>query len=197
MAIVLRYVDRKGKVFIELVHVPDTSALSLKKANFYVLAHYSLSLSSVRGQCYDEARNMQGDINGLKILIKQESELAHSIHCFAHQLQLTLVVVSKICVQVEELVLLVSNILNVLEASFKCMDELLESQQEKIQETLDMGELETSRGSNQELGLIRAGDTRWGAYYKPFENCILLFDSIIDVLNTFVENANTLDGRAK
>nr|XP_016508513.1 PREDICTED: uncharacterized protein LOC107826082 [Nicotiana tabacum] len=62
MAIVLRYVYRKGFVmeaFIGLVHVPDTSALSLKKAMVNVLAHHSLSLSSVRGQCYDGARNMQ------------------------------------------------------------------------------------------------------------------------------------------
>ncbi|XP_070047417.1 uncharacterized protein [Nicotiana tomentosiformis] len=51
MDIVLRYVDRKGfvmEVFIGLVHVPDTSALSLKKAIVNVLAHHSLSLSSVR-----------------------------------------------------------------------------------------------------------------------------------------------------
>nr|XP_016486795.1 PREDICTED: uncharacterized protein LOC107807033 [Nicotiana tabacum] len=49
MDIVLRYVDRKGFVmeaFIGLVHVPDTSALSLKKAIVNVLAHHSLSLSS-------------------------------------------------------------------------------------------------------------------------------------------------------
>ncbi|XP_070057873.1 uncharacterized protein [Nicotiana tomentosiformis] len=98
MAIVLRYVDRKGFVmeaFIGLVHVPDTSVLSLKKAIVNVLAHHSLSLSSVSGQYYDRASNMQGDINGLKMLIKQESRSAHSIHCFAHQLQLTLVAVSK------------------------------------------------------------------------------------------------------
>ncbi|XP_070054858.1 uncharacterized protein [Nicotiana tomentosiformis] len=127
MTNVLRYVDIKGyvmEVFIGLFHVLDTSTLSLKKTIIDVLAHHSLSLSFVYGQCYDRASNIQGDINGLKMLIRQESRSAHSIHCFAHQLQLTLVVVSKKCVQVGELVLLVSNILNVLEASFKRMDEL-------------------------------------------------------------------------
>nr|XP_016462590.1 PREDICTED: zinc finger MYM-type protein 1-like [Nicotiana tabacum] len=126
MSIILRYIDKKGSVmerFIGIVHVRDTSALSLKKAIVDVLVHHSLSLSSIRGQCYDGASNMQGDIKGLKKLIKQESRSAHSIHCFAHQLQLTFVAISKKCVQVGELVLLVSNILNVLGASFKRVDE--------------------------------------------------------------------------
>ncbi|XP_075098918.1 uncharacterized protein LOC142175817 [Nicotiana tabacum] len=60
-----------------------------------------------------------------------------------------------------------------------------------------MGELETSRGSNQELGFVRAGDTRWGSYDKSLENFTLLFYSIIDVLDTLVADASTLDGRAK
>ncbi|KAH0738467.1 hypothetical protein KY290_037172 [Solanum tuberosum] len=200
MAIVLRYVDNKGFVveaFIGLVHVKDISALSLKKTIVNVLAQHSLSLSYVRGQCYDGASNMQGDINGLKMLIKKESKSAHSIHCFAHQLQLTLVAVSKKCVQVGELVLLVSNILNVLGASFKRKDELRQSQKDNLQKALDMDEIETCRGLNQELGLIRAGDTRWGSHYKAFQNFILLLDSIIDVLDTLVEDANTLDERAK
>ncbi|KAM3219281.1 hypothetical protein P3L10_023812 [Capsicum annuum] len=53
------------------------------------------------------------------------------------------------------------------------------------------------RGLNQELGLIKAGDTRWGSHYKSFENFISNFASIIDVLDSFVENAritNDLNG---
>ena len=83
------------KAFIGLVHVKDTSVLYLKKTIVNVLAQHSLSLSYVRGQCYDGASNMQGDINSLKMLIKKESKSAHSIHRFANQLQLTLVAVSK------------------------------------------------------------------------------------------------------
>ncbi|XP_049378145.1 uncharacterized protein LOC125842908 [Solanum stenotomum] len=163
-AICLRYVDKIGFVmeaFIGLVHIKDTSALSLKKAIVDVLAHHSLTLSNVRGQCYDGASNMQSELGGLKTLIGQESRSAHSVHCFAHQLQLTLVAVSKKCVQ-------------------------------HLQMALDMGELETGRGLNQELGLVKAGDTRWGSHYKSFGNFISSFDSIVDVLDTLVENANVL-----
>ncbi|KAG5573226.1 hypothetical protein H5410_062992 [Solanum commersonii] len=42
------------------------------------------------------------EIDGLKMLIRRESKSVHSIHCFAHQLQLTLVRVSKKCVKVLE-----------------------------------------------------------------------------------------------
>ncbi|XP_060211668.1 uncharacterized protein LOC132639217 [Lycium barbarum] len=126
MVVVLRYVDRMGFVMerlIDIIHVQDTCASSLKEAIVNLLAQHSLSLSYVRGKCYDGASNMQGRINGLKMLIRQESRSAHSVHCFAHQLQLSLVAVSKKCVEVGELVLLVSSILNMLGASFKRMDE--------------------------------------------------------------------------
>ncbi|XP_060211656.1 uncharacterized protein LOC132639203 [Lycium barbarum] len=64
MAVVLRYVDRKGFVMerlIDIVQVEDTSALSLKSAIVNLLSQHSLSLSYVRGQCYDGARNMQDE----------------------------------------------------------------------------------------------------------------------------------------
>ncbi|XP_059285124.1 uncharacterized protein LOC132038477 [Lycium ferocissimum] len=164
MAIVLRYVDRWGSVvewFIGIVHVRDTSALCLKEAIVNCLAQHSLSLSHIHGQCYDGASNMQGLLSGHKTLIQQESRSAHAIHCFSHQLQLTLVEVSKKCLQVEELVLSVSNVLNAVRGSFKRMDELRESQAEKVQEALDMVEVATGKGLNQELGLAKAANTRW------------------------------------
>ncbi|XP_047257720.1 uncharacterized protein LOC107848822 [Capsicum annuum] len=153
IVICLRYVDKREfviKAFIGLVHVKDTSVLSLKKAIVDVLAHHSLTLAYVRRQCYDGTSNMQG-----------------------------------------ELVLLTSNILNVLGASFKRVDEFRESQKEKLQEALDMGELEMGRGLKQELGFIKASDTRWGSHYKSFENFISNFVSIVDVLDSLVENAST------
>ncbi|XP_060214793.1 uncharacterized protein LOC132641730 [Lycium barbarum] len=200
MAIVLRYVDRWGSVverFIGIVHVRNTSALCLKEAIVNYLAQHSLSLSNIRGQCYDGASNMQGRLSGLKILIQQESRSAHAIHCFAHQLQLNLVGVSKKCLPVGELVLLVSNVLNVVGGSFKRMDELRESQAEKVQEALNMGEVETGKSLNQELGLARAADTRWGSHYKSFKNFIGMFGSITDVLDTIVVDSECVEDSCK
>ncbi|KAG5615922.1 hypothetical protein H5410_015746 [Solanum commersonii] len=33
---------------------------------------------------------------------------------------------------------------------------------------LNMSELKTGRGLNQELGLVKIGDTHWGYHYKSF-----------------------------
>ncbi|XP_075085003.1 uncharacterized protein LOC107783855 [Nicotiana tabacum] len=98
MALALRYVDKKGQVnepFIGLVRVSDTFAKSLKEAVLPFLMKHSLSPSKIRGQGYDGGSNMQEKLNGLKALILQETPSAYSVHCFAHQLQLTIVAVAK------------------------------------------------------------------------------------------------------
>ncbi|XP_049343478.1 uncharacterized protein LOC125807782 [Solanum verrucosum] len=94
MALILRYVNKSGMVierFLGIVHVNDTSSQSLKKAIYSLLLDHSLCTSKIRDQGYDGASNMQGEINGLKSLILQDTSSAYSIHCFAHQLQLALV----------------------------------------------------------------------------------------------------------
>ncbi|XP_076944074.1 uncharacterized protein LOC143614550 [Bidens hawaiensis] len=68
----LRYVDKFGFVkerFVGLVHVMETTALSLKKAIHELFANYNLSLSRIRDQGYDGASNMSGELNGLKASI--------------------------------------------------------------------------------------------------------------------------------
>ncbi|XP_016488986.2 uncharacterized protein LOC107808937 [Nicotiana tabacum] len=47
-----------------------------------------------------------------------------------------------------------------MQGDFRGLKTLIQ-QEKKVQEPLDMGELETGRGLNQELGLARAADTRW------------------------------------
>jgi hypothetical protein len=69
--------------------------LILKNAIQSLLMDHSLSLSMVRGQGYDGDSNMKGHANGLKKLIMDECPSTYYVHCFAHQLQLTLVAVAK------------------------------------------------------------------------------------------------------
>ena len=120
MAIVLRYVDKKGivtKRFLGIVHV--ASALSLKAAIEFLFSKYALSLSRLRGQSYDGASNMQGEFNGLKTLILKENRSTFYVHCFAHQLQLTLVTVANKHTDIAEFFSLVSKIVTIVEASCK------------------------------------------------------------------------------
>ncbi|XP_060201793.1 uncharacterized protein LOC132630222 [Lycium barbarum] len=98
MSLVLRYVNKEGTLierFLSVVHVKDTTAIALKDVNYSLLLEHSLSPSQIRGQGYDGASNMQGKINGLKTLVLEDTPSAYCKHCFAHQLQLTLVVIAK------------------------------------------------------------------------------------------------------
>ncbi|KAJ0968084.1 hypothetical protein J5N97_025001 [Dioscorea zingiberensis] len=61
MAVVLRYVDKKGCVierFVGLEHVTSTIAISLKATIDRLFSRYGLSIARLRGQGYDGARTV-------------------------------------------------------------------------------------------------------------------------------------------
>ncbi|XP_070038444.1 uncharacterized protein [Nicotiana tomentosiformis] len=158
MTFVLRYVNKEGEVierFVGIIHVNDTSAQSLKKKIDSFLLYHSLSSSQIRRKDYDGASNMQGELRGLKTLIMNETPLAHCIHYFAHQLQLTLVALVVKHSDVNDFFCIVTNVLNIVGASFKRRDLLRQYQAEKLEELLISGEVYTGRGLNQERGLQR------------------------------------------
>ena len=98
MAIALRNVDKLGHVngrFLGITHVNNTAAVTLKSAIKEVFNKHSLSISRLWWQGYNGASNMQGELNGLKTLILKDNPSTYNVHCFAHQLQLTLVAVAK------------------------------------------------------------------------------------------------------
>ncbi|XP_078151877.1 uncharacterized protein LOC144547158 [Carex rostrata] len=79
MAVVIRFVNNKGSVFVRflgIVHVYETTSLSLKAALEDLLGKNGLSLSRLRGQGYDGASNMRVEFNGLKTLIMKENSTA-------------------------------------------------------------------------------------------------------------------------
>ncbi|CAN1157895.1 Zinc finger MYM-type protein 1 [Linum perenne] len=165
MAIVLRYVNQEGSIverFLGISHVKDTKALTLKKEIEYMFVTHGLSLSRIRGQGYDGASNMKGEINGLKTLILAENSAAYYVHCFAHQLQLTLVAVAKSHGDVSGFFTMLSSL--------------------KVAEAICHGELETGRGLNQEIGLKRPSDTRWGSHFRTLVGLPIIFSSLIEVL---------------
>jgi hypothetical protein len=194
MAVVLRYVDKKGNVterFLGIVHVTDTTALSLKVAIESLFSKHGLSLSRLRGQGYDGASNMQGEFNGLKALILRENKSAYYVHCFAHQLQLTLVAVAKNHNVIAEFFCLVAKLINIVGGSCKRRDALRDAQFIEIEKALDMGELKSGQGLNQETNLKRAGDTRWGSHYGTIINLILMFSASVEVLEIILEDGTS------
>ncbi|XP_051122683.1 uncharacterized protein LOC127245711 [Andrographis paniculata] len=187
MALCLRYVNKRGEVnerFLGIMHVGNTTSLTLKDAIESLLMEHSLSLSSVRGQGYDGASNMRGSINGLQTSILKESSSAYYVHCFAHQLQLTLVVVAQKNRDVSWLFnYVLVPLLNFIEGSPKRKEILQEKQVEIVVQALSLGEIESGTGLNQELGLSRPEDTRWGSHFKTILNVIHLFPSILESLD--------------
>ena len=75
---------------------------------------------------------MQGDINGLKTLILKENTSAFYVHCFAHQLQLTLVAIAKNHINITEFFYMVSNLIIVVGDSCKRRYALRDAQFAKI-----------------------------------------------------------------
>ena len=51
-----------------------------------------------------------------------------------------------------------------------------------VMKALECGILESGSGLNQEMGLPRPGDTRWGSHYKTVVNMIAMYPTIRDVL---------------
>jgi hypothetical protein len=91
-------VNQKGEIMERLLgvdHVLDTRSASLKSNLDAMFLKHNLSMSRLRGQGYDGASNMRGELHGLKTLILADNPHAFYVHCFAHQLQLVVVAVVK------------------------------------------------------------------------------------------------------
>ncbi|GKC30074.1 zinc finger MYM-type protein 1-like protein, partial [Tanacetum coccineum] len=190
MAIILRYVNKSGLVKAKLVgfvHLKETSSSYRKDSIDSLFVNHNLSLKQLRGQCYDGASNICGEFNGLKAKILEENNSAYYVHCFAHQLQLVVVAVARKHLGVVNFFDKLALMTYVVCASCKRKYILIDFEKERVEKTIGNGEVETERGKNQELSLIRAGDTRWNSHYKTIFRLIDLLPSVIKVLE-FVEN---------
>ncbi|GJX82221.1 zinc finger MYM-type protein 1-like protein [Tanacetum coccineum] len=186
MAIVVRFVDRNGFIkerFLDLVHVKDTNALTLKNEILSSLSHLKLDVQDIRGQGYDGASNMRGEWNGLQALILNECPFAYYVHCFAHQLQLALVAASKDVSEVHTFFKHLNFIVNVIGSSTKRNDQLQDAQLAEISHLAKIGELEGGRGANQMQNIQRPGDTRWSLHFKSICSLVRLFGPTHEVLN--------------
>ncbi|XP_042035257.1 zinc finger MYM-type protein 1-like [Salvia splendens] len=140
---------------------------------------------------------MRGEFNGLKSLILKRNSSAYYVHCFAHQLQLTIVDVAKKHKIVGSFYNSISRLCNTVGGSCKRRDILREKQRENIIKEIASDEISTGRGLNQEMSLKRPGDTRWSSHYGTLVNLIHLYSSIVDVLEYVGENGHDDSIRAE
>ncbi|XP_044365275.1 zinc finger MYM-type protein 1 isoform X2 [Triticum aestivum] len=186
LALCIRFVDKSGRGcerFLGVVHVANTTSLSLKDAIQTLLKDHHLTHSQIRGQGYDGASNMKGEVKGLKTLIMKESPFAYYIHCFAHELQLVLIAVAKDNEPCLWFFDHVSYFLNIVGVSCKRHDMLRDVRAQKVLEALEMGEIESGSGLNQEMGLARPGDTCWGSHFKTIMHIVSMYSTILEVLD--------------
>ena len=80
---------------MDIVHVKDTTALTLKEDISFVLSHHNLDVQNIRGQRYAGVSNMCGEWNDLQALFINDCPYAYYVHCLAHQLQLAFIATAK------------------------------------------------------------------------------------------------------
>ncbi|XP_039116706.1 zinc finger MYM-type protein 1-like [Dioscorea cayenensis subsp. rotundata] len=156
MGVILRYVNKDGYVierFLAMLHVPDTSAISLKNAVDCLFSKHKLSLSRLRGQGYDGSSNMRGEFNGLKAFILKENPYVRYVHCFAHQLQLVIVVVAKDNKIASDSFQYVTMIVNVTAPSCKSKDQLRQHHHDRLVEQIEKEEIVSGRGKKPRIQL--------------------------------------------
>ena len=91
VAIILRWVDDQLtplEEFIGLYAVPSIDSSMLVSIIKDTLVRMNLSLSKLRGQCYDGASNMRGVKNGAAKQLQVVESRAIYIHCYGHSLSL-------------------------------------------------------------------------------------------------------------
>ncbi|KAI5672800.1 hypothetical protein M9H77_13164 [Catharanthus roseus] len=102
---------------------------------------------------------MHAEFNGLKQKNLDENKRVYYIYCFTHQPQLVLVTASKNQ----------GFIVNIVGASCKRKDALLQKYHDHLVKRLENGEIVT-RNSKKETSLASPGDTRWVLTLKPYPN---------------------------
>ena len=185
MAIVVRYVNSSGCIkerLLDLVHVSDTESQTLFETLDATLKLYHLRLDDIRGQGYDGASNMCGANRGLKTLILERNASAFFVHCWAHRLQLCLDSVARRMRDVNKFFFTVNSIYNITCSSCRRRDVLREEQLKSIRSACEDGVVETGRGQNQETSLRPARETRWGSHHHSLARILLMFDSLVNVL---------------
>ncbi|XP_052304992.1 uncharacterized protein LOC18095741 [Populus trichocarpa] len=105
----------------------------------------------IRGQGYDGASTMRVEWNGLQALFINDCPYAYYVHCLAHQLQLALIAAAREISDVHTFFQNLIFIINIVSASCNRNDDLRALQAATIEHLVDIGEIETGKGVNQNV----------------------------------------------
>lgn len=181
LSLYLRYVDKRGMVlerFLGIVGVDDFTAVSCKAAIHFLLIEHSLSPCKIRGQSYNGANHLAGnlncDINGLKTLITKDSQFAYHCHCFSHQLHFTLANAARKCDDCFWVFMQLADLVSLVRVFCTQEEMLQETKAQMVLEALRSCELENRKYVIEEFGLQRPYDSWEYDHYNHFACCYLV-----------------------
>lgn len=179
LIVALRYVDNRGSVterVLGLVSDHDSTASSPKAGINSLLNKHQLNVSKLRGQGCNEARSLYKRFNVVKDLIMGENKCAYSVNCFARELHLALVEVSRDQTDVSMLFIYITYFLKAVGASSKYKDVLGDIKYENIVEGTPCCETMIGQGS----------------YYGILMRLISSFSLVLEMLEDMDENVTTV-----
>ncbi len=174
LSIILRFVDKEAKIhecLIDVIHAKDTSGAGLASYLLKTLEKFGLDVKNIRGQGYDGCAAMSGVYKGVQAIIKQRSEKAYFVHCYAHRLNL--VVVDMCCknTATRNFFGLVEQLYSFMEGSAKRHSLFIDVQQK----------LASERDHSKPQTLKSLSTTRWSA---RTDNCRALLETLPSVIET-------------
>ncbi|KAI3443734.1 hypothetical protein Pfo_000399 [Paulownia fortunei] len=161
------------EMFFDVVHIENTKASTLKKKIFGVLSRNNLIIQNIREQWYDGASTMRGEWNGLQALFLNECPYVYYVHCFAHRLQLILVVTTQSIIYLSSIFSHLTVIANLVDSSSKRHDQLHIANAIRIAELTSTNKIETGKEKIKlGLSLLRLLDM--------FDHILLVLSDIIN-----------------
>ncbi|TYH50533.1 hypothetical protein ES332_D10G213200v1 [Gossypium tomentosum] len=150
----------------------------------------SLLMRHVMSQGYDGASKMQDEWNGFQALFLNDCPYAYYVHYLAHRFQLALVAASREVIPIHNLFSELNCIVNIINASSKCHDQLQAAQAIEIANMLAIDELETSKGLKQIGTMKQAGETCCNSHFSSVCSLIKMFDTTCSVLENATESGS-------
>ncbi len=93
LPICIRFVDSLGDIredFLSFIKLDRVRAVDIASAIVQTLEEFGLSLDDLRGQGYDGASTMSGEITGVQARIKEKQPKALYTHCAGHSFNLAI-----------------------------------------------------------------------------------------------------------
>jgi len=170
---IFRYVNSDGlpvERFLCFLENVGHKSQNMADAVFSILKKYNLDISYLRGQSYDNAKNMSGVYSGLQARIREVAPLADFIPCSAHSLNLIGSYAASCCKEANSFFCFIQNVYTFFSASTHRWDLL------KVN-----------------LTLKNLSETRWSVRYDA---CKALIDNWGIAKLTLVDISNNLNEKS-